>query len=234
MIHLLKNIFKKEIETDISDSILINILTRTSGRPKGFKKCRESIEGQTFQNIRHIVSYDNSEDLTYLSEYDLEKVSVKKKTFSARYAKKGRKEDFKPYNLYCNELLKTVKEGWIVFLDDDDMLLNKTVLEELVEKIKEVNQDTLLIWQTRYPDGRLLPDAKIFQQKKIQFQQIDTACFAIHSRYRKAVKWSAWRGADFKYVEKISTVIPNQKWIQKPFTQKNNFGDQGRRNDVLD
>ncbi len=27
-----------------------------------------------------------------------------------------------PYNLYCNQLLNEVDEGWIMFLDDDDSL----------------------------------------------------------------------------------------------------------------
>ena len=28
-----------------------------------------------------------------------------------------------PYNLYMNSLIKEVKEGWIMFLDDDDIWL---------------------------------------------------------------------------------------------------------------
>ena len=47
---------------------LINILTRTSNRPIGFKNCELSIKNQTYKNIKHIVSYDNDNDLTYLKE----------------------------------------------------------------------------------------------------------------------------------------------------------------------
>ena len=75
MIHFLKEIFKKKEE----GPVFFNILTRTSGRPNGFRKCHESIQGQTFRHFSHIVSYDTHDDLTYLEEYDVKRVEVKKR-----------------------------------------------------------------------------------------------------------------------------------------------------------
>ena len=48
----------------------LNILTRTSNRPNGFKRCYNSIKNQTYKKINHIVSCDNEKDLNYLNNYD--------------------------------------------------------------------------------------------------------------------------------------------------------------------
>lgn len=208
---------------------IINILTRTSGRPKGFQKCHTSILKQSCQNYKHIVSYDDVIDLDYLNKYDLKIVSVKKNNSLPDSILIDRHE---PYNLYCNELLCEVEEGWIMFLDDDDMLAHKRVLMMLYDQIKKHNDDTLFIWQTKFPNGSLLPPNKTFNQKEIKEQFIDTACFMFHSKYKDKAKWDPFWAADFRFIKDLAEVIPNQKWIKKVLTQKNNFGDGGKRNDV--
>lgn len=212
--------------------VLINILTRTSGRPVGFNKCHSSIINQTYKKIRHIVSFDTKNDLGYLQSAKIDIVRVTKKKYKGRLARKGHKLNFEPYNLYCNWLLREVKKGWVVFLDDDDMLAGNEIIAKIAEQIKKMDEDTLLIWRTRYPDGRSLPSDNSFKTKEIKYMDIDTACFAFHSKYKKGAKWDAWRGADFRYLRDLARVIPKQKWIPEIVTLKNNFGDQGKRNDL--
>jgi len=82
-LNYLKNLFgigKKKS----NQPILINILTRTSGRPNGFNKCRKSIENQTYIQIKHLVSYDDNNDLHYLKKYDCEKIKVKPPLFISK------------------------------------------------------------------------------------------------------------------------------------------------------
>ena len=214
------------------EGILINILTRTSGRPNGFRKCRESIQNQTYKNIRHIVCYDSSEDLKYLSKFEVDYFKVNKGKRWRFFGLRKNKPGYKPYNLYCNKLLRKVKRGWIMFLDDDDMLLHDEVIKIVVEAINQKNNNTLLIWQTRYPDGSLLPKKEGFESRKISYMNIDTACFAFHSDYKKTAKWDSYVGADFRFISELANSIPDQKWLQMALTQKNNFGDHGRRNDI--
>ncbi len=212
--------------------VFINILTRTSGRPVGFSKCHSSILNQTYKNTRHIVSYDTKEDLDYLQSLKVDIIKVKRRKYAGRLARKGHKLNFEPYNLYCNRLLREVREGWVLFLDDDDMLAGDEVIAKIAEEIKQVEEDTLLIWRTRYPDGRKLPGDNAFKTKEIKYMDIDTACFTFHSKYRKSAKWDAWRGSDYRYIRDLSQAIPKQKWISEIITLKNNFGDQGNRNDL--
>jgi hypothetical protein len=65
-----------------SSAPLINILTRTSNRPNGFKRCRESIENQTYKNIRHIVSIDNLNDEEYVKSHNVDYFFMDKEAIS--------------------------------------------------------------------------------------------------------------------------------------------------------
>ena len=212
---------------------LINILTRTSNRPKGFAKCRNSIESQTYLSLNHLVSYDRKKDLKYLNKYDCLYIKVRPPIFKNRLARK-KPEDYKPYNLYCNKLLENVKEGWVMFLDDDDMLAHNEVLKQLATYIPKFDEDTLFIWQAQFPDGTLIPPDYTFKDQIIKLQHIDTACFIFHSKYKDVARWDAYWAADFRFIKQLSEIIPKQVWIPSVLTKKNNFGDQGKRNDIED
>lgn len=215
------------------NNIVINILTRTSKRPKAFKKCRESIEQQTYTNINHIVSYDCDGDMAYLSKYNINTVKVDRELL----IEKDQSEDpgtgpFSPHNLYCNVLLSKVKEGWVLFLDDDDMLAHKNVLREISKKIKTANEDTLFIWQMQYPNGKLIPGKDLIRNERIDLYNIGSPCFFFHSKYALKVKWDAWKCADYRFIKNLSHIIPNKIWIEKPYILLNNYGDLGNRNDI--
>lgn len=230
MISSLKRFFRSKKKE--SESPLINILTRTSQRPQAFDKCRESVKNQSYENIRHLVSYDKEEDLEYLNRYDVEKIRVHKTSLKNIPVKKRREHlEFAPYNLYCNKLLKEVKEGWIIFLDDDDAFTDEHVIEYLVSEIKRNNSRTLLIWQMKYPDGKVLPEDELISKKKIELYRIGAPCIMFHSRYARKAKWDAWKCADFRFIKKMSEIIPEKVWIKKPLVGLGNFGGFGRQED---
>ncbi|TBW25571.1 glycosyltransferase family 2 protein [Gramella sp. KN1008] len=230
MIDFLKEIFKKKDE----GPVFFNILTRTSGRPNGFKRCHESIQEQTYRHFLHIVSYDNPEDLTYLEEYDVKRVEVKKKKEKdVPLSKNPGNLEFSPHNLYFNSLLKEVKHGWVMLLDDDDMLAHPNVLKELAEVVKEADKRTLIIWQMEYPDGSRLPTSKMIEDQEIKLYGIGTPCFLFHNRYATKFKWDAWKCADYRFIKKLSDTIPKLICLNKAYVRLNNFGDFGRRNDLI-
>lgn len=229
MINFLKKIFKKKEESPV----FFNILTRTSGRPKGFKKCHESIINQTYKNFKHLVSYDSIEDLSYLELYDVKKVPVQRlnKEEASSFKNPGNL-NFSPHNLYFNTLLKNVDRGWIMFLDDDDMLAHPEVLKDLAEIIQKADKRNLIIWQMEYPDGSLLPTSQMILDQEIKLYGIGSPCFLFHHKYAKKFKWDPWKCADFRFVKKLEKVIAKKIWLNKVYVKLNNFGDFGRRNDL--
>ncbi|OEK08843.1 hypothetical protein A8C32_00780 [Flavivirga aquatica] len=208
----------------------INILTRTASRPIGFLRCHSSISNQTYKKTQHIVSYENDSDYNYIKGDNIVPVKVNKIEKSNKKSASG--YIHAPYNLHCNKLLEQVKEGWVMFLDDDDNLLHNKVFKEIVDVLKNCNEETLLIWKMRYPDGRTLPEAKNFKDESIQINKIGSCCFMFHSKYKDEIKWDEWKGSDFRFLNGISKKIPNKMWINRVYIQINNFGDFGKQNDV--
>ena len=211
---------------------LINILTRTSNRPVGFNNCRQSILKQTYKNIKHLVSYENASDLAYLDYKGISKVKVEKYEGDVLINPDGHLHA--PYNLYCNEMLDNVDNGWVLFLDDDDHLLHNKVIEELVSEINKADDDTLFIWQMRYPNGKLLPTSEHFKYKHVEFEHIGSPCFIFHSKYTDIAQWDEWKASDYRVIKGLYDKIPNKKWIEKVHVQINNYGDFGKRNDIVE
>lgn len=97
---------------------LINILVRTSNRPNDFKRCLASIVNQSYPNIRIIIGFDNPQALRYIPKgLEVYPVSADK---TVKYF----------YDLYIQQLMQYVDEGYILVLDDDDVL-NPNVLSKL-------------------------------------------------------------------------------------------------------
>jgi len=212
--------------------VLINILTRTSNRPIGFYNCRKSITNQTYKNIKQYISFENNVDLGYLDDEEIYKVKVEKYNGEVLTNPEGHLHA--PYNLYCNELLAQIEDGWILFLDDDDHLLHNNVIKEIVSEIHKSNEDTLFIWQMRYPNGKILPLKRHFNEKQVEFRHIGSPCFLFHSKYKEFAKWDHWKASDYRVVKKLHERIPNKRWIEKVYIQINNYGDFGNKNDILE
>jgi len=210
--------------------ILINVLTRTSNRPIGFTNLKDSLDNQTYKEIRHIVSYDNDVDLNYLNQYDVEKVKVNNDLREDKNHPDGHTPAY--YNLYCNTLLDAVTDGWIVFLDDDVNVFHDKVFEELVNQIKKNDTDTMFFWQIRYPNRAVLPNKERIKKEIIEIYNIDTACLLFHSKYKNEARWDGWKVSDYRFINSLSKIIPKQKWINKVYVQINNQGDLGNRNDI--
>lgn len=192
---------------------VINILTRTFKRPESFKKCRESILAQTYiqgegkfndrsMKINHIVG--SEVDCTYYPDF-------------IRLTKKEGK--FLPWNLHLNDLGKQVKSGWVMYLDDDDMLMTPTSVQEIVDEID--NEDQLLIWKVRISTWTA-PNDKHFG-KVIKKGQVSGIGILFHSKYLP-VPWQAIPAGDFHVIEYLSKKL-KVKWVNKVLT-----GTQGGQN----
>ena len=87
---------------------LINILIRTGNRRTQFFRCLKSVLNQRYDNLRIIISVDR--DCNYIPE-ELEIIRVIPNTNTQYF-----------YDEYLNDLKALVTEGYILVLDDDDIL----------------------------------------------------------------------------------------------------------------
>lgn len=197
--------------------LLINILTRTSQRKNYFSECRYSILNQTYKNIRHIVSVDDNESYEYVKKNGVEDINI------VREIRKPRKsESHMPYNLYMNSLLEKVETGWILFLDDDDILLDQHSIQIIIKNLPDI--PSIVIFKTEYAND--VKPSKYFK-KSIEKGDITSNCFIFHSKLKKYSYWNDVKGSDYFFLEKLSK-NNNIFWLNKVLTKVNNLNLMGK------
>jgi len=195
---------------------LINILTRTSNRPNGFRKNRESILGQTYKNINHIVCTDDKDSINYIKENGItdyllvnrEELIQNDKSIDP---KTGR---YSPHNLYFNEMIKKVESGWVIYLDDDDRFVDNTSVEQIVNLINKSDEDTIIYWRMVYGNGHFLP-LDMSNNQKPKIGGIGSPCFTFNIKYGKDILWDGWKCGDFRFIETLHKIIPKKVWYPK-------------------
>jgi len=222
---LYENISEK-YKTYFSDNQLINILTRTLGRPSYFKYCRQSIRQQTHHNYRHIISLDNKQDKYLNGIKHIKVIPMRREDSSLKHGEK-----FAYYNLYLNELLKEVEDGWIMILDDDDAFLKPDALKIITKHI--TSDDDLLLWKVQFPKIIIPPDK--YWKKEPVINNISMIGFCFHSKWKSCIGFDYYTAADYRVIHRLWEIIPNKIWIDDILTgiQRNQgMGGGGKRDDL--
>lgn len=178
---------------------LINILIRTSYRPAQFARCMESIQAQTYRNIRIVVGYDRAAALEYIPKY-IEKHFVYADNSLPYY-----------YDVYCNEMKLLVNEGWFFFLDDDDVLTCPTVLEELADQLKIPGAIICQFLRNGVPK----PADNYIQKRVIREGKIGLPCMVLHSKHKALSGLDGQKAGDYRYIKEVTDQV-NTKFIALP------------------
>ena len=208
---------------------LINIITRTSNRPNYFNFCYNSVRSQTYKNINHIISVDNEETEKYVKTYTNNYVVVN--PISENQIEDLGNIKKAPYELYLNHLKDHIKDGWIMFLDDDDKFISNGSVQKIVNHIK--NDDQLMLWKVQFPN-RTIPEDHYFNNKKIELNHISMIGFMYHKKYDN-IKFKPYYGGDYFFIKELEKIIPNKIWINDIFTglqRKDSMGGFGKKDDV--
>jgi glycosyltransferase involved in cell wall biosynthesis len=196
----------------------INILIRTSNRPTYFQKCIQSILEQKYENYRIIICYDKEESLAYLNRFENDSRIT---YFSVSVESK---EKYR-FNLYCNILMDRVEEGWVMFLDDDDMLCHDKVLSMINEHLSDKN--SLYLWKFLRPDKVIYPK----DINNIQLGEIATTSACFHSIHKEKSRWPDKQCGDYAFYSKLNQILYIKQIINNILTRTiddeiiGNFGD---------
>ena len=197
------------------DNVLINILTRTHDRKDYFNNCKKSILNQTYKNINHIVGTD-----TICDYYD-KAIKLKPKQASP-------KPDFlgsypAPWNLHIDELHTYVKDGWIMYLDDDDKFKRNDALEIIVNNIE--NEKQIILWRVDI-NGTIVPREK--KLGKISPGNFSAIGFLFHSKYLP-ITWGSWNFGDYRAIIQLLNKNLETKWIDMVLTQTQGKPNHGKK-----
>ena len=218
---------------------LINIITRTRNRPNYFKRCVESLNLQTYNNIHHIVTYQVEEDLEYINNFGFNNTTPVKvpniiKDESLFNMIEGHKVYHAPYNSFFNEAHKYIKEGWVMYLDDDDMLTFANTIEKLVEEINNYDMDTKHLWRVQFPTY-LIPHDKEFNEYKngspLKCCQISAIGLMYHSNHLDKINFHEWSLGDYFAFKGLDEKLPKRNMINHPLTRLQTQPGFGKRQD---
>ena len=208
------------IQTNKNKTPLINIITRTSKRPNYFLECYHSIVCQSYSNIRHIIGFDNYKSLDYIIRNKPNENNI----FYTPCTESRINTAHMPYNLYLNTLMSKVTGGWIMFLDDDDILSDINSIKTIVSHIE--NNDQLLIWKVKKL-GKTIPN-KSFKKKPVN-GDITSNSFLFHSKYISIALWDNKSAGDFRVINKLFNYPNiNTVWIDNILAKVNNLDGMGR------
>lgn len=211
-----------------------NILIRNTYRPNMFKECIESVQEQTHiipilgNNVRIICCYDDKRSSKYLNKY--------KNTFKnidLLEIVPNKSNTLQEYNLYCNNLMDKVKDGWILFLNDDNKFLNKHTLSNISKNID--NEDDIIFWSIPLGDAKknnvyakMLKNIDMNTGKQMTCDAWKTG-FCVHSKHiRKARATAGHDGLDNFLANLLKKNKFNKKFLDQivvhPVYNKRLFG----------
>lgn len=194
----------------------LNLLIRTSSRPKQFKRCLNSVRNQSHKDIDLHVSADNLKTIAYVKNEGLNSISVSKTSSLTHTA---------PYNLYLNNLMQCVSDGWVMFLDDDDMLIDKNTVKRICDQLK--NEDTLYIFRMQWPDGRIIPSDFNHKSKNIECRDIGMPNFVFHYKHIGKTWFEPYKTGDYRFIEQFQHHFNSVEFVDIITVQTGNSGAKG-------
>ena len=209
---------------------VINILVRTSGRVNYFKRCIESIRRQTYTNVNVFCCIDFCDvksKYDYTVKYPVYTIAVKKYTHVDDAPKKEMYGKKFPYNLYFNTLHEKVKEGVIMYLDDDDILHSPDTLKMIAREFKRGGD--LVFWKVKSGE-RVIPSKKNFGKAPVCCD-ISGIGFAFNSKYKKYAEWEPYKRGDYRIATKLYNKIKKIKFIDAILTSTQNGQHSGSNSD---
>lgn len=205
-----KTLIERVKDSWIDCNPIVNILVRTASRPNYFDNCIKSILMQDYKNINIFVSIDQK-NWDYTVKYPVYPLFVKKQYEFLPPMKSPEYGKTLPYNLYLNDLTEKVKEGLILYLDDDDMYTSKTAISQIVKAYKEGSE--LVFWQVKIGD-RIIPDEDNFGNAPCLFQ-LSGIGFAFDSKYKSLAKWEPFKRGDYRVADKLYKHIEKKNYIKE-------------------
>jgi len=106
-----------------------------------------------------------------------------------------------------------ITEGWVMYLDDDDLFNNPDSVTQIVNGINNNDEDTVIYWKMIF-NGGAIPNV-INKDNPPKLYNIGSPCFTYNHKYLSKVKWDGWKCADFRFINNLHNKIPKFDWLDK-------------------
>lgn len=135
-----------------------------------------------------------------------------------------------PMNTYMQSLHRRVTDGWVLYLDDDNLLTSPSSISHAMAHVE--SEDDLILWRSML--GRVTPSDENFG-KRLVHGDVDTAMFLFHSKHINATAWDMFRCGDYRTLASLSKKL-RPVWVDHLLTSTNplrpQLGGLGARGDA--
>jgi GT2 family glycosyltransferase len=192
------------------DGLVLNILTRTCDRPNRFRRLKESIKAQKWGGkVWHIVSIDRPCDYV-----DADVIVPALGTIAPNPPDSDQRYRDAPYNLYVNDLLEAVEDGWILILDDDDELLDEKALAALEPYMTDPDKMLVCRFAMNLPRSEKVMVMPVNFGDELVANDVACSCVVFHSKWKHLAKWHGKYCGDFYGMSNLSKKLP-VVWVDK-------------------
>jgi hypothetical protein len=116
------------------------------------------------------------------------------------------------YDVYCNQLKLNTEMGWFFFLDDDDVLVSPTALQQLSEHLHVLNSAIICQFLR---NGVPKPADNYIRKQVIREGKIGLPCLILHSKHKTLSGLDGQKAGDFRYIKEVTDQV-NTKFIALP------------------
>ena len=121
-----------------------------------------------------------------------------------------------------------------MILDDDNMFIEDTAIEEIMNSIEDVNE--IIYWKVKFTNNYYVPEDIIFNKKDTpMLNHFDMNGFMFHSKYKHCYFFDYYSAGAFFCAKTLEHFIPKQTLINKILTghQINDYyGGKGKQKDL--
>jgi GT2 family glycosyltransferase len=207
---------------------VFNVLTRTCNRPHRYKRCRESVKAQeTSLNVKQFVSIDRP--CTYVEAEVLVPATGR---IAPEIPTKHAKHRDATYNLYINDMLAAVKEGWVFVLDDDDEFLTRDALKKLEPYLTDPDKLVVFKFAMGFEDGKkrfAMPNAF---GRELVINDVPCSCYVYHSKHKELGLWHGKYSGDFFAAENLAKNL-NIVWVDEVIAGTQVGASEGKQANAL-
>lgn len=181
--------------------MFLSILVRTHKRPDAVRRCLDSLNNQVKKNFEIILISDYRGDKVeeLVKEYPDLSFKIKHIENPVEYVACG---------LYFNRSKSLVKSDYVIFIDDDDVVLDETYTETL-ERIATNSRKksvAVIISKAQFPNGKIVPNKAVWEQYPVECK-INTLNFCVKNELFQEVDWIPGPHDDYFFISAVSKKI---------------------------
>ena len=210
---------KGKVETS---SKFISVLIRTHKRPKSLRTCLNSLSGQTRNNFCIVIISDHKDDNVeeLIDEYPSLCFVFEHVTPLG----------YPSCNLYYNQVKSVIDSGYVIFIDDDDEIIDNTYLKILEDTAVKNGFPAVIMSRALYYGNTVIP-GDVFWTNLPSAGNVGTLNFCVRTDMYRSCDWTNDGIGDFHFINSVFNSINWRRdvyWYNKITVAARNYPGLGK------